>query len=382
MSNQKEDREFWLNLMKKIADPVLYALKEGKLIESMPVGRESRRSFAHLEAIGRLFCGIAPWIESKKVNETEEKERQIYAELCRNAIDSITDPASPDYIEFLQGIKYGQTLVDAAFLCQGILRAKTELWDKLSDKTKKNLVESLKKTRKILPGRNNWLLFSAIIEAFFYAIDEDYDIVRIDYAIYQHEQWYKGDGIYGDGVAFHADYYNSFVIIPMLYDTLNTVKDFYGEYGVNAFNNVLRNAKRYAAILERIIAPDGTFPVVGRSSTYRTGALQVLAQMAYTHNLPADITPAQTRCALTAAIKRCFANPDNFDENNWLRIGFCGYQPSMGEGYISTGSLYLCSAVFLPLGLNEDEEFWSSDPELYTSQKIWSGIDVKADHAI
>jgi hypothetical protein len=35
-------------------------------------------------------------------------------------------------------------------------------------------------------------------------------------AVNVHETWYKGDGFYGDGPDFHWDYYNSFVIQPML----------------------------------------------------------------------------------------------------------------------------------------------------------------------
>lgn len=379
MSKGKEDRKYWIDIMKKIADPVLHALREGKLRETMPPGREERRPYTCLEAVGRLLMGIAPWVENPKVDEKEELERIKYAELCRIAIDRITDPTSPDYIEFLQERKYGQTLVDAAFLAQGILRAKTELWDKLEERVKRNLVTAMEKTRQIQPARNNWLLFSAMIEAFFCATGESFDIVRIDYAISQHEQWYMGDGVYGDGPEFRADYYNSFVIIPMMYDVLNAVKGYNGGYGEREFETVLRNAKRYAVILERLIAPDGTFPVVGRSAAYRTGAMQVLALMASTHNLPKAITPAQTRKALTKVLKRCFENPDNFDENNWLRIGFCGYQPSLGEIYISTGSLYLCSAIFLPLGLDEMDEFWAGRDEMHTSEKIWSGIDVKSD---
>ena len=45
--------------------------------------------------------------------------------------------------------------------------------------------------------------------------------MRVDYAVRQHEQWYKGDGAYGDGPEFHWDYYNSFVIHPMLVDVLD-----------------------------------------------------------------------------------------------------------------------------------------------------------------
>ena len=49
--------------------------------------------------------------------------------------------------------------------------------------------------------------------------------MRVDYALRQHEQWYKGDGAYGDGPAFHWDYYNSFVIHPMLLDVLDACGD-------------------------------------------------------------------------------------------------------------------------------------------------------------
>ena len=39
----------------------------------------------------------------------------------------------------------------------------------------------------------------------------------------------------------------------------------------------------------------------------------------------------------------------------WLRVGLGGHQPGIAEAYISTGSLYLCTAAFLPLGLSARE---------------------------
>ena len=42
-------------------------------------------------------------------------------------------------------------------------------------------------------------------------------------ALTRHEEWYKGDGWYGDGPDFHLDYYNSFVIQPMLMQILEVV---------------------------------------------------------------------------------------------------------------------------------------------------------------
>jgi hypothetical protein len=53
----------------------------------------------------------------------------------------------------------------------------------------------------------------------------------------------------------------------------------------------------------------------------------------------------------------------------------------MGEEYINTGSLYLCMAAFLPLGLPESDPFWNRPDADWTSRKAWNGVDVGADHA-
>ena len=81
-------------------------------------------------------------------------------------------------------------------------------------------MRALESTRPIQPVFSNWLLFSAMIEAALSMMDAPWDRMRVDYAVRQHQQWYKGDGMYGDGPSFHMDYYNSYVIQPMLLDVL------------------------------------------------------------------------------------------------------------------------------------------------------------------
>ena len=127
----------------------------------------------------------------------------------------------------------GQPVVDAAFLAHALLRAPKELIQKLEPSAKENLITSLQKTRVIRPVFSNWLLFSAMIEAALYLLGEDWDRMRVDYALKQHEQWYVGDGAYSDGPAFHWDYYNSFVIQPMLVDILEVLGDQFGGSGKN-----------------------------------------------------------------------------------------------------------------------------------------------------
>ena len=141
-------------------------------------------------------------------------------------------------------------------------------------------------------------------------------------------------------------------------------------------------AKRYAAVQERMIGPDGAFPPIGRSLAYRCGAFHLLAQSALRRALPDGVSPAQVRGALLAVITRTLDAPGTFDADGWLRIGFCGHQPDIGEPYISTGSLYLCSVALLPLGLPGSDPFWSGAPVPFTQQRAWSGQPFPIDHAL
>lgn len=377
----KEHRKYWIDTMVKIVQPVLEALANKELKAVMPVeGKTTDRPlYTHLEALGRTLTGIAPWLENGSCEGEEGEQRRKYSELSRKAIDAAVDPESPDFLNFSEGF---QPIVDAAFLSHALVRAPKQLLEKLEDTTKKNLIKALKATRNRKPGFNNWLLFAAMTETALYLLgEEDWDPMRIDYAIKQHEQWYVGDGMYGDGAEFHWDYYNSYVIQPMLVDIIITMGDKYDEWK-KLKTPILEIAKRYAAIQERLISQDGTFPIIGRSIAYRFGAFQALAQTAYKHMLPEELKPAQIRCALTAVIRKCIEAKGTFDDNGWLRIGLCGSQPDLGEGYISTGSLYLCAAVFLPLGLDEKDEFWSGEDTPWTAVKLWSGENMKADHAL
>jgi hypothetical protein len=145
---------------------------------------------------------------------------------------------------------------------------------------------------------------------------------------------------------------------------------------------VLARARRHAAIQERLIAPDGTFPAIGRSIVYRGGAFQLLAQVALRRALPVGVAPAQVRSALSAMLIRTLDAPGTFDDGGWLRIGLAGHQPGVGERYISTGSLYLCATAFLPLGLPPDDPFWSAPAQPWTARLAWSGAAFPIDHAL
>ncbi|WP_137401050.1 DUF2264 domain-containing protein [Echinicola rosea] len=380
--NGSESREYYVNTLTKIADPVLVALSENKLKATMPVEKTKdhyggREEVTYLEAFGRLLSGMAPWLELGPDETPEGQLREKYIFLARKAIHNATDPEGPDFMNFT---KHGQPLVDAAFFAQGLLRAPEQLWEPLSAETKANVIAALKSSRVISPYYSNWLLFTGMVEAALLKFDGEADMVRLAYPLNKHKEWYLGDGMYGDGPEFHWDYYNSFVIQPMLLDITKVLKEKEVNMGRD-FDLFLERAQRYAAIQERLIGPDGTYPIIGRSMAYRFGAFQSLSQIALWQQLPEKVKPSQVRGALEAVIRKHMEAADMFDEDGWLTLGFYGHQPEVAEPYISTGSLYLCAEVFLVLGLPAGAPFWSDAEEPWTQKRIWSGGDAKRDKA-
>jgi hypothetical protein len=369
------NRATWLAHLHRVADPLLDALANGRFRATMPIEAHpstaaTRPKTTHLEAFGRLLSGIAPWLELPEAASS--------ATLAHQALANALDPKSPDHLQFDID---NQNLVDTAFLALAILRAPKVLNSGLDSTAKGRLIAALQSTRILEPGFNNWLLFAACIEAALAALGAPWDEMRVDYALREHMTWYLGDGTYGDGPHFHWDYYNSYVIHPFLLAVLDAVGPHKLDWMTFA-PQARERAIRYAAVQERMIAPDGSYPVLGRSITYRCGAFHALADTALRRSLPSSVSPGQARCALMAVIHRTLTPPGTFDAKGGLQIGLAGHQPALGETYISTGSLYLCANAFLPLGLPNDDPFWSTPDDPWTSQRAWSGTNLFNDHTI
>jgi len=374
------DRVYWRRTLTRVARPVMESLANNRLRAAMPVecptGKiEERRAVTHLEAVGRTIAGIAPWLEADARTDAEAGR---LAEWARAGLDHATDPAAPDHLMFTAG---RQCLVDAAFLAQGLLRAPRELWQPLPAAVQRRVIDSMASTRSIEPSRSNWLLFSAMVEAFLAGVGAEWKPETVETALRSHEEWYKGDGAYGDGPRFHWDYYNSYVIHPFVVDVLEHVGRVSPRWA-SLRDAMETRARRYAAVQERLVGPDGSFPPLGRSLAYRCGAFHLLAQASLRQALPEGVGPAQARGALTAAIRRTLEPPGSFDDRGWLRVGLAGHQPHLAEAYISTGSLYLCTVAFLPLGLPALASFWSDPAADWTSKRAWTGADLPADHAL
>jgi hypothetical protein len=370
-----------VNLLYKISEPVLSNMSKGELRKNMPVeyspawdGRN--KDVAYMEAFGRLMDGIAPWLSLPDDNTPEGKLRKQLREWALSSCANAVNPDNPDYLLWKGS---GQVLVDAAFLASSFIRAPKALWEPLDPATKERYIKEFKSLRQIRSSYNNWLLFRAMIEAFLVSIDEEYDIYALDISIRKINEWYLGDGWYGDGPEFSLDYYNGYVINPMLVEIIEVMNNKKIDSPVK-FDLALRRMQRYNQLIERLISPEATFPAVGRSMTYRMGVFQPLALSAWKYGLPKTMTNGQVRNELTCVMKRMFSVEGNFNKEGFLQLGFVGHQPEIADSYTNTGSLYLTSFVFLPLGLPADHPFWTAPAEEWTSLKAWSSKPFLKDY--
>lgn len=373
------DHARFADVARRLAAPFLAAAQGVGLAAAMPVemapgSSRDRRPFSALEGLARLLCGLAPLLELQ--HRGQGPEILPLAEIQHLLAVSL-DPKDPHRLDFAAG---PQCLVEAAFLAQAVLRAPGALWSGLPAEARRHLAAALLSSRRYTPHFNNWLLFSAMVEAALFRIGEPWDRMRVDYALRQHEQWYAGDGLYRDGPKFRLDYYNGYVIQPMLQDILATFAE---KAPWPAIAKVFpARMARLATLLERMIGPEGSFPPLGRSIAYRAAAFQPLAQLALAGGLPEALPPGQVRAALLAVQERTLG-PASFDAAGWLRIGLTAAQPGLAEDYISTGSLYLCSTALLPLGLPPEAEFWTAPAAPWTQKRIWSlGEDHPRDSAL
>lgn len=376
-----EDRIFWISTLQKIAFPVLNNLARGTLRKTMPYESNSDegQKFVYLEAFARVFNGIAPWLELGADGSEEGKVREKYLQLTLKAIKNAVSTNSNDYIFVVEP---KQSLVEVALFAQGLLRAKNKIWLNLPMDVQARIIRELKNTRIIAPYENHWLLFTSMIEAALLEFTGECDKERLNYAIAKfRDELYLGDGIYSNGSDFETGYFNSLVIHPMINDILMVMRK-YGLQEGEFLDVQFMRSSRLASQLERIISPEGTYPLVGKALAYRCAVFHLLSQAALFKILPRNISPAQVRCALTKVLQRQFTGNQNFNSEGWLICGLNGSQIEICEDNINTGSIYSCCAVFLPLGLKANDIFWKAPAEEWSSQKAWNGHQLESDQSI
>jgi hypothetical protein len=381
-------RAYQVALLRRMAEPVLGTMAQGRLkktfqLEVSPTWDGRDKGVAYLECFGRLIAGMAPWLALPDDGTPEGIARKRLREQALQSYVHSVDPKSPDYLLWNGP---GQTLVDSAYFTNALMRAPKALWEPLDATTKRRIVAEIKSLRRIEPPYINWMLFAAMNEAFLLSIGEEYDPMRMNVAIRKVNEWYVGDGWIKDGETFHFDYYCSYVMYPMLVEILEVLARHKGPFWNGKPDELLAQAykrmQRYGEHLERFISPQGTWPPIGRSLTYRTAVFQPLALLAWRKQLPQSLPEGQVRAALDAAHRALWNAPTNFTKDSYLTIGFVGAQPELGDWYSNNGSMYIASEGLLALGLPATDSFWTAPAQDWTQKRAFAGQRFAKDYAV
>ena len=105
----ESDRQYWVRTLARVAEPVLTNLAAGTLKSNMPVecvtgNVADRRKVTHLEAIGRLLAGMAPWLEAPLDAGPERELQSRYAALARAGHPQRGGPGVAGLFEFPRGL--------------------------------------------------------------------------------------------------------------------------------------------------------------------------------------------------------------------------------------------------------------------------------------
>ena len=371
-----------LETFRRIVMPVLNALQtksfKTTFIHQAPPEYTRPECTAHVEAFCRVVMSVAPLFH---LSDADAAARGL-DDIRHAYVNSWNVVIEEKYIDWNCG---EQLLVEVGNLAYSFLLYPNS-WNVLSTRVQIAVLAIFKRASDIKPYTNNWLLFKSIVDIFLHkhkilragGLDHVYKLLDIV------ESWYVGDSWYKDGPGFHMDYYNSFVILPFLYVIYNELrKDKARPVFQTRFQNVVSRIGRHAEFLERLIAPDGTFPLFGRSSVYRSAVFHTLAFCAAHVPLPSvcELSYGQIRRALERVHVRLFGCADSdaqFDAAGYLQLGFMGSQIGVAHRYSNNGSCYFTGLSFLALGLPDSHPFWSARDEMYTQEIAWCCVGSPA----
>ncbi len=385
-------RNQWLSILLQITNPVINGFINKDIKSIFPIHfsahlskddkRRNQTEIVFIELFSRTLLGISILFQNE-----ESIYKNNLNDLFQNVLFMINTTFS-GYLDFYHSSITDQLIVEMANCALAFIRA-PYLWNSLHPLIKNNILKIMYYSiTKFKPHMNNWLLFEALIEIFLYKNQKIKILNKTLLNIRVIESYYIGDGWYKDGPLFHMDFYNSYVILPFLitiYQELHLLN--YQNNGIlfkNLYQKTLLKIQKHSEFLERLIGIDGSFPIFGRSAVYRSAVFHALVTNVYISELPQTLSYGQVRAGLNAVIINMFQNEKIkiVDEHGFLTFGFSGFQPQLADEYSNSGSVYFALLIFMPLGLDENNIFWSSNEEDWSQKKLYNGNSINRDKSI
>jgi hypothetical protein len=356
--------DHWLLTARRHASPA------GGLIT--PPGRPSAAGIRSdgVEGFARSFLLAAPLLAGQEADPNDHAgwyARGLAAAMASDGPDRWGRAISVSEIKQWNGTP--QPIVEAANLAFGLAISRTRFWDQLDVTLRDQTAQWLTHHAVKHGSDNNWLLFTAVIEAFLVSAGYDVPGGHAQEDVDLFESWYLGDGWYNDGPISpttrhgnRVDHYNSWVIHPFLWQWYQL-----SEQPAARRERYLGRLGEFADSYALLFAADGSSVHQGRSLTYRQAVLGGLWTAALA-GVGSEAAGATRR--LASGVLRRFTSD--------LGVGVDG-PPSLGwsaeeflpmcQVYSGPGSPYFAGMGFLGLAAPADHPLWTEAEQPQPSER-------------
>ncbi|WP_457964384.1 DUF2264 domain-containing protein [Arthrobacter sp. D1-29] len=303
-----------------------------------------------LEAFARTFL-----LASFRMAGEPERTGWL-AEWYAKGLDAGTDPRSPD--RWPTPAELGQAKVEAASLAVGLALTREQLWDKLPERVKEQLIAWFE---TVIGGDYppiNWVWFQIVVETFLESVGGKSSAADIEAGLAVHDSLYRGHGWFADGPERAYDHYVgwAFHVYPQLW-ALMAPED----PRIKARGTL--DGDRLADYLDdavHLVGANGSPLIQGRSLIYRFAA----AAPFWVGELSGHsrLSPGTSRRAASGMLDY-FTRHGAINSEGLLSIGWHGEFSGMKQSYSGAGSPYWAAKGMLGLALPASHRVWTAVEE-------------------
>jgi hypothetical protein len=307
-----------------------------------------------IESFARIASAWGAWLRNLSNPATLKFQgREINIEnLLRRALLDGTNPSNPH--TYWGNIGHlDQRIVESADIAVALWMTRERVFQKMTADEQAQIITWLAQVDGKGTYADNWILFTAIVQAVRYHLGFPSPVDDIDKRLMQVNEFYRGDGWYVDGPSDEFELYNAWMFgwHYLLWVWID------GDRRPDQRQLVVQRARSFLDAFLHFFGANGSYPAWGRSIVYRFAALAPFA-VGYFLNITSDDV-GMLRRASSGCI-RYFYDHGMFDANHFVRQGYHADFPAAGEAYISPGSPYWCCHGLFALTLDASDPFWTT----------------------
>ncbi|WRT63809.1 uncharacterized protein IL334_000734 [Kwoniella shivajii] len=372
ISNPVESKTDLVNLLSDLLKPLDDARSDGGArITLGHTGTHFDPVAAEMEGYARALWGLAPLMSS----DPDNKLLKDLGKKWREGLDAGTDPSREDEY-WGDHTQKDQRFVEMAAIGISLAIAPSTFWDPLSAEAKQRVTQWLLKCNGMEFPQNNWRFFRVLVNLGLKSVDAEYSQQAIEDELEYMESYVGEHGFPSDGPQNNNngayDYYATSFAIPfysLLYAAITSRSPKLAD--PERAEKYRQRARDNVPYVIHLLAPDGAGIPFGRSMTYRFAVSSFWAAVAFDNlELPKPYTWGVVKGLLLRNIRWFTQNPEVFNRDGSLTIGWAYPSLFMSEDYNSPQSPYWALKSFFVLALKESHPFWISEEEPYPKELL------------